>query len=226
MMRRWFWLLPAAAGAALAYAIMVVLPADRTIDNVGEVLFKTAPLLCAVLAIALFPQRPGLSLALVGVLLLGYMGVVDTLNVHNIFGYAESPNQDAAFPELYQWTIFVNAFTVLAVLFAYRLGGATAGRTLRAGLAGILVLISGLNDLTYYFTADWEGPRPEVLKWASHIAVFVGGPPTATVAIVFCAIHLALAVAVLVAPLGRWVDRFDAGSPAVTPAPPVPAEQY
>lgn len=221
MIRRWWWLLPAAAGAALAYTIMVVLPADRTIDSVGEVLFKTAPLLCAVVAVAFFPQRPGLGLLLVGLLLVGYMGVVDTLNVHNIFGYAESPDQDAAFPALYQWTIFVNAFTVLAVLFAYRMGGATAGRVLRAGFAGILVLISGLNDLTFYFTNDWSGPRPQRLDWASHIAVFVGGPPSAATAITFCAVHLVLAVVVLVLPLGRWVDRFD-----VTPARPAPAAQY
>lgn len=217
--RRWWWLLPAAIGAALAYAIMVVLPADRTIDNVGEVLFKTAPLIFAVVALAFFPQRPGLGLILVGVLLVGYMGVVDTLNVHNIFGYAESADQDAAFPKLYQWTIFVNAFTVLAVLFAYRMGGATAGRVLRAGIVGILVLISGLNDLTFYYTNDWNGPRPPRLNWASHIAVFVGGPPSATVAIVFCAVHLVLAAVVLALPLGRWVDRFDGWSAAQRPGP-------
>jgi hypothetical protein len=212
VIRRWWWLIPAAAGAGLAYTIMVALPADRTIHSVGEVLFKTAPLLCSVLAVAFFPQRPGPGLALVAVLLVGYMGVVDTLNVHNIFGYAESADQDAAFPALYQWTIFVNAFTVLAVLFAYRLGGATAGRVLRAGLAGILVLISGLNDLTFYFTNDWNGPRPATLDWASHIAVFTGGPPSATTAMVFCGIHLVVAAAILVLPLGRWVDRFDGWS--------------
>jgi len=209
VIRRWWWLLPAALGAGLAYTIMVALPADRTINSVGEVLFKTAPLLFAVLAVAYFPQRPGLGLALVGVLLVGYMGVIDTLNVHNIFGYAESADQDAAFPALYEWTIFVNAFTVLAVLFAYRLGGATAGRVLRAGFAGILVLISGLNDLTFYYTNDWNGPRPATLAWASHIAVFTGGPPSATAAIVFCAVHLGLAAVVLAAPLGRWFDRYD-----------------
>jgi hypothetical protein len=209
VIRRWWWLVPAALGAAFAYTIMVAMPADREINNVGEVLFKTTPLICAVLAVAFFPQRPGLGLALVGLLIVGYMGIVDTLNVHNIFGYAESADQDAAFPKLYQWTIFVNAFTVLAVLFAYRMGGATAGRVLRAGLAGILVLISGLNDLTFYYTNDWAGPRPETLKWASHIAVFVGGPPSAAVAITFCAVHLVLAAVVLFLPLGRWVDRFD-----------------
>ena len=107
-------------------------------------------------------------------------------------------------------TIFVNAFiTVLAVLFASRMGGATAGRVLRAGLAGIPVLISGLNDLTFYYTNDWPGPQPARLNWASHIEVFVGGPPSATVAVAFCTVHLLLAAVVLAQPLGRWFERYD-----------------
>jgi hypothetical protein len=213
-MRRWWWLVPAAAGAAVALLIMVVLPPDRTIDHVGEVLFKVSPLLLAVLAIAGFPQRPGLGLFLLGALVVGYMGVVDTLNIMHVFAYAEAADQDAAFPELYQFTIFVNAFTVLAVLFGYRLGGAPTDRVLKAGVASVLVVISGLNDLTFYFSHDWGGPRPDRLGWASHIAVFVGGPPTPVVAIVFCLVHLALAGVVLALPVGRWIERFTAPAAA------------
>jgi hypothetical protein len=215
-MRRWWWLLPAIAGAAVAALIMLVLPADRTIDNVGEVLFKVSPLLLAVLAIAGFPRRPGLGMALLAVLVIGYMGVVDTLNITHILDYAESPDQDAAFPELYQFTIFVNAFTVLAVLFGYRLGGATTARVLKVGVAAVLVVISGLNDLTFYFSYAWPDGRPDRLSWASHIAVFVGGPPTAVVAIGFCLVHLALAAVVLALPVQAWLDR-------LTPARPVSA---
>jgi hypothetical protein len=99
-------------------------------------------------------------------------------------------------------TIFINAFTVLAVLFAYRIGGANTQRVLRLGFASTLVLVSGLNDLTFYYLYDWPQGSPDRLDWASHIEVFVGGPPTPTVAIVFCAVHLVLAAAVLAAP---WV---------------------
>jgi hypothetical protein len=177
-MRRSWWLLPAVAGGAMTLLIMVVLPPDRTIDNVGEVLFKASPLILAVLAISGFPQRPGLGMALLGVLVVGYMGIIDTLNIGHVFSYAESPDQDAAFPELYQFTIFINAFTVLAVLFGYRLGGAPAARVLKVGLAAVLVVISGLNDLTFYFSYTWPDVRTDRLEWASNVAVFVGGSPT------------------------------------------------
>jgi hypothetical protein len=212
-MRRWWWLLPAAAGAGLTLLIMLVLPPDRTIDNVGEVLFKVSPLLLAVLAIAGFPRRPGPGLVLLGLLVVGYMGVVDTLHIRHVFAYAEAADRDAAFPELYQFAIFVNAFTVLAILFAYRLGGAPSDRVLKAGVASVLVVISGLNDLTFYLTHDWAGPRPARLDWASHIAVFVGGPPSAPVAAVFCLVHLVLAGVILALPVGRWVERFSAPAP-------------
>src|SRR2546421_2746394 len=174
---RWWWLLPAVLSAALAALIMVVLPPDRTVDHVGDVLFKVSPLVLAVLAVAGFPQRPGLGLVLLGVLVVGYMGVVDTLNITHILDYAGATDEDAAFPALYQFTIFVNAFTVLAVLFGYRLGGASTARVLKAGLAAVLVVISGFNDLTFYYSYAWPHGRPPRLHWASPIAVFVGGPP-------------------------------------------------
>lgn len=212
----WWWLLPAAAGGAMTLLIMVVLPPDRTIDSVGEVLFKVSPLLLAVLAVAGFPQRPGWGLVLLGVLVIGYMGIVDTLNIIHIFDFAEAPDQDAAFPALYQFTIFVNAFTVLAVLFGYRLGGASTARVLKAGVAAVLLVISGLNDLSFYYTYQWPQGPPSRLDWASHIEVFVGGPPTPAVAIGFCLVHIALAAVVLALPVQRWLDRLT--GPAPTPA--------
>jgi hypothetical protein len=207
MVKRWWWLLPAAAGAVLVALIMVVLPPDRTIDNPGEVLFRLSPLLLVVLAVAGFPQRPGPGLVLLAVLVVGYMGVIDSLNVMRILEYATAADRSTAFPRLYQFMLFVNAFTVTAVLFGYRLGGANTANVLKAGIAAILVVISGLNDLTFYYTYDWTGERPGRLDWASHIAVFVGGSPTPAVAIGFCLVHIGLAVTVLALPMQRWLDR-------------------
>jgi hypothetical protein len=69
------------------------------------------------------------------------------------------------------------------------------------------VVVSGLNDLTFWLTYDWPDGRPSHLHWASHITVFVGGPPSVATAVVFLVVHLALAAAVMFLPLGRYVER-------------------
>lgn len=216
----WWWLLPAAAGVGLTLLIMVVLPPDRTIDHLGEFLFRVSPLLLAVLTIAGFPQRPRLGLVLLAALVVGYMGILDTLHIIHVFDFAEAPDQVAAFPQLYQFTIFVNAFTVLAVLFGYRLGGGSTANVLKAGLAAVLVVISGLNDLSFYYGNDWPDGPPARLDWASHIEVFVGGSPTPAVAIGFCLVHLLLAGLVLALPVQRWLDRLTPGPGPEPGAPP------
>jgi len=204
-LRRSLWLLPATAAGILTVLIMAVLPADRTINNLGEWAFRISPVVFAVFAAALFPRRSGQNLVLLAILVLGYMGIMDTFIIMRILTFAGSSDQDAAFPRLYQMTVFLDAFVIIAIAFAYRLGGAKTGKVIRLGMAGVLILISGLNDLTFYYFYSWPAGRPARLDWASHIKVFVGGSPTAATAIVFCAVHLTLAVAIIVVPW--WLHR-------------------
>jgi hypothetical protein len=208
------WLVPAVAAAGLTVLIMGVLPPDRTIDNLFEWAFRISPVCFAVVAIALFPTRSGRNLVLLALLTVGYLGVLDTMVITRILEFAEAADQDAAFPRLYQMTIMLNAFVVLAIAFGYRLGGAKTGKVLRLGFAGTLVLVSGLNDLTFYYSYPWPDGRPARLGWASHITVFVGGVPTPTTAIVFCAVHLLLAAAVITVPW--WLRRRRLAAEVVT----------
>jgi hypothetical protein len=198
--------------------IMVVLPPDRTIDNLGEFLFHISPVVFAVAAVAGFPPRPALGLVLLAVLVIVYMGVLDTLNIMRVLDFSKAVDQDAAFPKLYQFTTFIDAFTVIAVLFGYRLGGAATNRVLRLGGAATLVLISGLNDLTFFYLYGWPEGRPARLDWASHIRVFIGHDPTPTDAIIFCAVHLLLAALILAWPALRRRRVAEAG-------PVAPAEE-
>lgn len=209
-LRSWWWVVPAALGGAIVLLTMVVLPPDRHVDHWYDVPIRTLPLFLAVLAVAGFPQRPRLGAAAVLVTVVAFMGLVDTGYILEISAYASAEDQAAAFPDLYRMQLFVAAFVVVAVLFAYRLGGAPTERVIRTGLASILVVVSGLNDLTAWLLGDWEEGRPETLHWASHIEVFVGGPPTPLVALLFCAVHLALAAAVLLVPLPtRWRSQSE-----------------
>lgn len=201
--RRWLWLAAATPAAVLAGLIMVVLPPDQTLDNLAEWLFKLSPFLFAVAAVAVFPRgRFGPALVVVGVL--AYMGYLDTALILRILEY----RADGEFSVVYQFQLFVVTYIVLFGLLAFRLGGARTATVAKVGVAGVLIVISGLNDLGFWVMNDWGADgRPATLDWASHIIVFTGGPPSVPVAVVFLVVHLVLAAAVVLAPVERWVDR-------------------
>lgn len=209
----WLWLVPAVLGGLLTIMIMFVLPPDRTLNNLGEFLFKISPLLMAVLTVALFPRHNGLTLWLLLLGIVFYMGVIDStyiLRTVNWIDASVAGNGQNQFPAFYQFTLFVNAFTVLFALFAYRAGGATTARVLKLGLAGILVIVSGLNDVTFWAMNTWPDGRPMVFEWASHVAIFIGRAPSLYDMLGFLAVHLILAVVILCLPIQRWIDGLAA----------------
>ncbi|MEU7788477.1 hypothetical protein [Amycolatopsis sp. NPDC049159] len=209
--RQWLWLVAAVPAVVTALLIMVVLPPDQTLDNVGDWAFKLCPFVFAVLTVSLFPRgRFGPALIVFAVFV--YMSYLDTELVMRVQGFARSPDQD--FQPVYQFELFVTTFIVLFALLAYRLGGGRTANVLKVGIASILVVISGVNDLTFWALNDvWAaGTKPAELKWASHMIVFLGGPPSVPAAVAFMAVHLVLAAIVVALPVGRWVTLRVRGS--------------
>jgi hypothetical protein len=205
--RRWLWVAAAVPAVVTTLLIMVVLPPDQTLDNLGDWAFKLCPFLFAVLTVALFPRvRYGPALIVFAVFV--YMSYLDTELVMRVQAFARSSDEDA-FQPVYQFELFVTTFIVLFALLAYRLGGGRTANVLKAGVASILVVVSGVNDLTFWALNDvWAaGSKPTELKWASHMIVFLGGPPSVPAAVAFMAVHLVLAAIVVALPVGRWVNR-------------------
>lgn len=209
--RQWLWLVAAVPAVVTALLIMVVLPPDQTLDNVGDWAFKLCPFVFAVLTVSLFP-RGRFGPALIVFAVFGYMSYLDTELVMRVQDFARSPDQD--FQPVYQFELFVTTFIVLFALLAYRLGGGRTANVLKVGIASILVVISGVNDLTFWALNDvWAaGTKPTELKWASHMIVFLGGPPSVPAAVAFMAVHLVLAAIVVALPVGRWVSVRVRGS--------------
>lgn len=207
--RNWLWLVPAIPAVLITLLVMVILPPDQTLDNLGDWLFKLSPFVFAVATVALFPRtKAGPALIVLGVF--AYMSYLDTELVMRVQEFARnSATDDNAFQPVYQFELFVTTFIVLFGLLAYRLGGGRTANVLKAGIASILVVISGVNDLTFWALNEvWAaGSKPTELKWASHMIVFLGGPPSVPAAVAFMAVHLVLAGVVLALPVGRWVNR-------------------
>jgi hypothetical protein len=207
----WLWLAPAALGGVLTTLIMLVLPADRTLHGPGDFLLKVSPLVFAVATIALFPRRPRWSVYLPLLSVVVYLGYIDSAFFIQVDRLAQAAQVDAAqaqFSEYYRFSIFANAFVVLSGLFAFRMGGGTTPQVIKLGCSGILVLLSGLNDLTMWAMYDWPGGiRPDTFEWASHVGVFLGRDPHLSDMLAFASIHLVLIIAVLRLPLERWIPR-------------------
>jgi hypothetical protein len=84
---------------------------------------------------------------------------------------------------------------ILAFALHQRLGGSPAATVRRISYASILVMLSGLEDLSFWL---WRGqPVPQRWDWADHMTVRLGHVASRTEAYVFIAVHLALALAVL-----------------------------
>ena len=209
---RWLWLAPAAFGGVLTVLIMLVLPPDRTLHGFSDFLLKVSPLLFAVLTIALFPTRRGWSLYLPVLGFVAYLGYIDSafgIEVDRLVEATQAHAEQGQFAQYYRFSIFVNAFVVLFGLFCFRLGGGSTTQSLKLGLSGILLLISGLNDLTMWAMYDWpDGVRPDTFYWASHVSVFFGRAPGLADMLAFLAVHLVLMLAIMHLPLERWLgDR-------------------
>jgi hypothetical protein len=207
----WLWLIPATLGGALTLLLMAVVPPDRTLHSLADYAVKVSPLVCGVLATATFPRRGAWLAGLVALGFVFFMGYVDSalfIQVSHLIDAAVARHGAAQFSAYYRFSLFVDAFVVLFALFAFRLGGGSAAWVLKLGAAGILVLTSGLNDLTMWLMYPWpRGQRPATFDWASHVAVFIGHAPRVQEMAGFLAVHLLLIVAILSLPLQRWLDR-------------------
>jgi hypothetical protein len=206
------WLLPAALGGAVTILIMLVLPPDRTLHGLPDFVLKVSPLVLAVLTIAVFPNRGPLAVYLPVLGIMFYFGFIDSaffIQVDQLAEAAQSGAGQAQFAAYYRFSIFVNAFVVLLALFGFRMGGGSTEKVLRLGGAAVLILLSGLNDLTMWAMYAWPGGvRPETFDWASHVSVFTGRAPGLADMLVFAAVHLLVAAAILAVPRpARWAAQ-------------------
>lgn len=210
IIRQWGWLIPAIIGGGLTGLTLFVLPPDRVINGLAEFLFKIMPLILAVLAIALFPNKNHWTSLFLLLCFIFYMGYIDSaffLQIKRLIDAALADAYKQQFPAFYMFNIFVNSFTVLLAIFAYRLGGASTARVLKLGLSGILIIISGLNDLTMWVMYPWVNGRPFVLNWASHVTIFIGHEPNIYEMLAFLAVHLILIGVIFWLPLEKWVEQ-------------------
>ena len=188
-----FSLFYGAAALLFSYIVFAQMGHDRDVASLGVLLFKLIPFVLAALAIStldieiIAKGRFNLFFIVAGFL------VFFCLFVPRIFW--EGFENDSA--GLYYIVLMLVPYIILLLGFAYRLGGGSTSATLRLFFSLLLVMLSGIEDLAYLVTTPGQGPIPEVWQWASHITVWIGHVPTKYEAFAFIAVHLVLALVVL-----------------------------
>ncbi|GGM45364.1 hypothetical protein ACFFX1_43245 [Dactylosporangium sucinum] len=193
-----------ALAAACAAVVWFALPHDREVKSLGIFLFKLVPFVFAIEAIARLDLELARRLHLVRILVPAAFCVFFLYFVPKIFFYLDD------FPSVYYHILVLTPIIISALVLAYRLGGGGAGEVRRLGYAMLLVMLSGLEDFAFLTVNDHTEPPwntiPAVWDWASHMTVFLGHPPTRNEAYAFIAVHVVLALFILIAP-ARWFER-------------------
>ncbi len=211
-MRDRLWLVALALGMVGSALVLLVFPQGREVTSVWQYVVKLAVFSCAVTAVALFPNRRGNAYLLLFVPFLVFAGYLFPRISYFYYGDVGRVQDDSFYTHLYLLTY---PAVVLTVTAAYRLGGGTSGRCLKIAGVGVVILFSGFLDVMWQLVNPVA--IPETID-APHITVLTGGPISFNATILFVLAHLPLAVALVLLPLDRWIDRL-----AGPEAPPDPA---
>lgn len=173
---------------------------SREIENLWVFLFKLTPYFTALTAIAYLPNEWGSNKILARLFIPGVFLIVFCFFVPKIFFSADN------FPDMYFYMLVMTPFVMLSFMLSYRLGGGDREMVFRIGIAMLLLMLSGLEDLAFVTLNDHTDPRwnpiPEV--WDTpHIEVFFGRPPTKYEVYAFIFVHVTLAAMVLFFPFRR-----------------------
>ncbi|MFI6214934.1 hypothetical protein ACIBCD_23340 [Nocardia brasiliensis] len=109
---------------------------------------------------------------------------------------------DDDFSRLYSWMRILVPLLILCLALMLRLGGAGPAVARRVGYVGILVMLSGIEDLAFQLlrgkplAAQWD--------WADHMTVRLGHVASRNEALTFIVVHLVLAAVVLLLPDRYW----------------------
>jgi len=212
------WLLPGLLALLIAAYIYLALPHEREVSSLAMLIFKFAPFVLATIAIAFFPTSPRAwwTVPLIFLLFLPFFGFLVPRQLYFIrFGiqsaYELAPGADQAgleqiFAQFYTITAILVPYFILTVAFAFRMGGGRSGQVLKIGGSGILLMLSGIEDIMF-FVVNGFWPMPEVISWASHMTVRLGRPATRTEFFILCALHFLLIFLLWALPLDRWMAR-------------------
>lgn len=190
-----------AAAVALAALVRFVIPYEREITSLWMLLVKLTPQIAAVVAVAwldvAWARRFRLHLVALPAIFLAFLCYFVPMTFMTALDMVDGT---AVFEDLYLHVVVFVPFMIVALVLSYRLGGGSREGALRIGAASTILQMSGLEDLMAVLMNSRLDGIPEVWDWAHHMTVRLGHPASRGEAYAFIAVHVVLAIAVLVLP--------------------------
>jgi hypothetical protein len=197
-----------AALAGIGYGInWLVVPHTRETVALGEFMLKIAIFMLAIAAVSSLPgyirdsRFSFLLLALPSLAFLGY--IIPRM----FYWFLMGPENEPAYYTLL-WNVCYPAI-VLSICLAYRLGGASFGKTFKVGANSTILLFSGYLEYMWFVI----NPLPyEGMKTIPHIEVLIGFKPSHPGLLIFFACHIPLFIIVNLLPIDRWLENWSAAA--------------
>ncbi len=198
--QKYLWLVAMAVGVIGVGCIWFLLPHQSQIDSIWWLVVKFLVYFVVVIGISFFPNnlKGGYLLACLPFFpMLCY--IIPRASYYGIFGTLNTPAQGEMYTNLY---FLLYPLCILSVAFAHRMGGGKPGQSIKICIAGILLIFSGLLDLS--FNLAHGEPIPKSLDYAYHIIILVGRPLTYKEGVIFCLCHVPVIILVLLLPFDKW----------------------
>lgn len=199
------WLLFGILGFACFLVVWFFMPHKSQIDSFWQVAFKIGSFLLLILSISFFPNWNKNRYLFLLLPLFGYTAYLGPRISY--YGFIEMPKATGnSFSEYYTLIyLLLYPAIIMAICFAYRIGGGTPGNCFKVGASGVIILFSGFLDLMWYIINPVGIPK--VIQYAHHINAVLGHYPTYKEGIIFCLAHIPLLIGLICLPLDKWINK-------------------
>lgn len=220
-LQKYLWLIALAVGGTGALLIWFFLPHQSEIEEFWWLLVKFAIYFIAAVGISFFPNKLKYGYLLTCLPFFVFlMYIIPRASFFGIFGSLEASIKTygieyggtevlnaASNGEMYTNLYFLlYPLIIMSVAFAHRMGGGKPGKSIKICVVGIILIFSGLLDLSFNTANGRE--LAETLDYAHHITVITGRVLTWKEGVIFFLCHIPLIVITLILPLDKWFAKW------------------
>ncbi|HUN37100.1 MAG TPA: hypothetical protein VMU95_34310 [Trebonia sp.] len=174
-------------------------PHARENQTLGQFIAKSVVFIVAIGSVSLLPRLNKAGFLVVSATFLIFLGfVIPKMTYYFLQGPQTLPQYYT-----YLWSLSYPGI-ILSLCLAWRQAGGSAGRSIKIGLIGLVLVFSGYLDWMWFRANPNMNYYDE--KTIPHVQVIIGHFPTYLGLFIYMICYIPIIVAIGIAPLDRWLD--------------------